>query len=116
MTPRTTTNALFVGVGTSAPCWYRCALPARALGADWIGVRGDPAGLRVRTGETGRTLHGVEDFTSYDVVVLQQPRGNGWLAAIEILRKAGVTVLFEIDDYVQGVRKASGHGAKTGFG
>jgi glycosyltransferase involved in cell wall biosynthesis len=102
-------NILFAGIGTSAPCWYRCALPARALGADWAGVRGEPPALTFHTGEAGRALRGIEDFASYDVVVLQQPRGNAWLGAIRDLRAAGVRVLFEIDDYAHGVRKAKAH-------
>lgn len=103
------TNALFVGIGTSAPCWYRCALPARALGADWVGVRGEPPALTFRTGEAQRRLDGVADFASYETVVLQQPRGSAWLSAIRDLQAAGVRVLFEIDDYAHGVPKAKHH-------
>ena len=47
--PRT----LFVGIGASGPAWYRAALPATALGADWVGVRGTPPELRFVTGDTG---------------------------------------------------------------
>jgi glycosyltransferase involved in cell wall biosynthesis len=108
-------NTLFVGIGRSAPCWYRCALPARELGADWIGVAGGPGELAVRTGQIGRPLRGLEDLASYDVVVLQQPRGNAWLAAIRDLQAAGVKVLYEVDDYVHGVHRAAGHGARKGF-
>lgn len=108
-------NAIFVGLGASAVSWYRCALPARALGADWIGTAGAPADLRLRTGEIGRPLTAVEDLRGYDVVVLQQPRGSAWLRVIRDLQASGTCVLFEIDDYVQGVRKASGHGAADGF-
>jgi glycosyltransferase involved in cell wall biosynthesis len=111
-----TVNALFVGIGRTAPAWYRCALPARELGADWVGVTGGgPGELAVRTGEMGRPLGSLDDFASYDVVVLQQPRGTGWLAAIRDLQGRGVKVLYEIDDYVHGVQKAAGHGAKKGF-
>ncbi len=104
-----TANVLFVGIGTSAPCWYRCALPARALGGDWVGVRGEPPELSFVTGEAARPLSSVEDFAAYDVVVLQQPRGSAWLKAIGELRAAGVCVLFEVDDYAHGVRKAKHH-------
>jgi glycosyltransferase involved in cell wall biosynthesis len=102
-------NVLFVGIGTSAVCWYRCALPARALGGDWIGVRDEPAELTLCTGEVSRPVGGVEDFATYDVVVLQQPRGTQWLRVIRELQGVGVRVLFEIDDYVHGVRKARHH-------
>ncbi|MFP5362725.1 MAG: glycosyltransferase family 4 protein [Thermoleophilia bacterium] len=102
-------DVLFAGIGTAAPCWYRCALPARALGADWVGMRGEPPALTFHTGEAARPLRGIEDFASYDVVVLQQPRGSAWLRAIRSLQAAGVRVLFEIDDYAHGVRKAKDH-------
>lgn len=108
-------NVLFAGIGTSAPCWYRCALPARALGADWVGLRGEPHDLRFVTGEATRPLRGIEDFASYDVVVLQQPRGSAWLARIRGLQAAGVRVLFEIDDYAHGVRKAKDHAQAGSF-
>lgn len=108
-------NVLFVGIGTSAPCWYRCALPARALGADWVGVRGEPSVLSFVTGEATRKLRDVSDFASYDVVVLQQPRGTGWLAQIRALQAAGARVLFEIDDYAHGVRKAKDHAQAETF-
>jgi glycosyltransferase involved in cell wall biosynthesis len=108
-------NVLFVGIGTSAPCWYRCALPARALGGDWVGVREEPPMLTFATGEARRALRDVADFASYDVVVLQQPRGAAWLRTIRELQAAGVKVLFEIDDYAHGVRKASHHAQADKF-
>ena len=50
--PRT----LFVGRGNSGVCWYRSALPAAALGADWLGVVGEPGALRRVTGGFGMAL------------------------------------------------------------
>ena len=41
-------KTLFVGRGDSGVCWYRCALPALALGADWLGVIGEPGTLQQR--------------------------------------------------------------------
>jgi glycosyltransferase involved in cell wall biosynthesis len=90
-------NRLFVGIGASAVCWYRAALPAAALGADWVGVRGTPPELRFVTGDTGRVAS-VKDMHGYDVVVIQQPRGRGWLDLIRSLQAAGATVLYELDD------------------
>ncbi len=90
-------NALFIGIGTTASCWYRCALPARALGADWIGVSGEPTALTIRTGQCVRDIGGIDDLATYDVVVLQQPRGNAWLNAIAALRRRGTRVLCEVD-------------------
>ncbi len=108
-------NVLFVGIGTSAPCWYRCALPARALGADWIGIGGDASALRIRTGEFSRPIEGIDDLASYECVVLQQPRGGAWPATIAELQRRGTRVLFEIDDDVHGAAKAAHHGTAKQF-
>jgi glycosyltransferase involved in cell wall biosynthesis len=102
-------NVLFVGMNWSPQCWYRCALPARALGADWVGVNGQPSELRFDTGQAKRPMNSVADFATYDVVVLQLSRGDGWLRTIRELQAAGVKVLYEVDDYVHGVAKAKGH-------
>ena len=95
-------SILFVGIGTSGQCWYRCALPARALGADWVGVSGEPPALTFHTGQATRLLRTVADFATYDIVVLQLVRGRAWLQAIRKLQAAGVKVLYEIDDYAHG--------------
>jgi glycosyltransferase involved in cell wall biosynthesis len=97
-------NALFVGSGTTASCWYRCALPARALGADWIGVSGEPTALTIRTGQCARDIGGIDDLATYDVVVLQQPRGNAWRNAIAELRRRGTRVLYELGDELHAAR------------
>jgi glycosyltransferase involved in cell wall biosynthesis len=102
--PRT----LFVGIGASGPAWYRAALPASALGADWVGVRGTPPELRFVTGDTGR-VRAAQALFGYDVVVLQQPRGREWVALIRELQARGVRVLYEIDDLLDAVRKTAGH-------
>jgi glycosyltransferase involved in cell wall biosynthesis len=102
--PRT----LFVARGSGAVGWYRCAVPAMALGVEWIGVVGEPPNLSVSTGMTiGATCF--EDFFDYDVLILQQPLGRAWISAIRRLQEAGVTVLFEVDDYVQAIRKMQDH-------
>jgi glycosyltransferase involved in cell wall biosynthesis len=101
-------SALFVGIGKSGPCWYRAALPAMHLGADWCGVREEPPELAFVTGLSSRALD-VDELLGYDVVVLQQPRGGAWLKLIRRLQDAGVTVLFEIDDDVHAVGKHAGH-------
>ncbi len=109
--PRT----LFVGRGTSSVCWYRCALPATVLDADWIGVTGEPPRLKHLTTRYGLRVD-LADFALYEVVVLQQPRGAGWLGLVQSLRRAGVVVLFEIDDYAHAIGKASDHEFKALFG
>jgi glycosyltransferase involved in cell wall biosynthesis len=102
--PRT----LFVGRGNSGICWYRSALPAAALGADWLGVVGEPGALRRVTGGFGVALD--EDaWTGYDVVVLQLVHGVAWNRRIAELQHAGVTVLYEIDDDLRGVAAEPGH-------
>jgi len=108
-------RTLFVGIGTSAPCWYRCALPAMHLGAEWCGVRGEPPKLAFVTGATTRALD-VDELFGYQTVVLQQPRGSAWLRLIRRLQEAGVTVLFEIDDDVHAVRKLVHHAYRGRYG
>lgn len=108
-------NVLFVGMLTTPQCWYRCALPARALGADWIGVSRRAPELQFQTGQATRPLDSIADFATYDVVVLQLVRGEGWLKVIRELQAAGVKVLYEIDDYVHGVSKAKGHAFAGNF-
>ena len=102
--PRT----LFVARSNGGIAWYRAILPATALGADWIAVNGEPPKLDYITGVTPRRL-GLGDFADYEVVVLQQPVGEQWLRAIRDLQARGTTVLFEIDDYLQAVRKIESH-------
>jgi glycosyltransferase involved in cell wall biosynthesis len=108
--PRT----LFVGRGNGAVAWYRCALPAMALGCDWVGVAGAPPKLHFRTGLTPDTPS-LESFFDYDVVVLQQPAGKEWLKTIRKLQAAGVTVLYEVDDWLRGIRKLASHDFKDQF-
>jgi glycosyltransferase involved in cell wall biosynthesis len=102
-------NILFVGMASAAQCWYRCALPARALGADWVGGAGEPDAIQFYTGQARRPLRDVHDFAEYEIVVLQLAHGRAWLRAVRDLQAAGVKVLYEIDDYVHGVAKAKSH-------
>lgn len=107
-------KVLFVGLGASAVGWYRCYLPAIFMGADWVGLAGDPPKLHFQTGLVkGQTM--MADFREYDVVVLQQPRGKGWLKIIRELQEAGKRVYFEVDDYLHGIRKMEDHDFKEHF-
>ena len=101
-------NALFVGTGNGGVCWYRCALPATALGADWIGVVGEPGALQRATGGFAEPRDEAA-WAGYDVVVLQLVHGDAWLRRIAELRAAGATVLYEIDDDLRGVAAEPGH-------
>ena len=49
-------KTLFMSRGNKAPAWYRCALPALALGADWTCYAGEPpnAALRLTAAPTAR--------------------------------------------------------------
>ncbi len=104
--PRT----LFVARGRTAVSWYRCALPAEFLGADWISMEERDAELRQVAGNGGTIPP--SDWANYEVVVLQQPSGAQWVRRIRQLQASGTVVLFEIDDYVHGVRKAADHDFK----
>jgi glycosyltransferase involved in cell wall biosynthesis len=101
-------KTLFVGWGATGVAYYRCFLPALVLGAEFVTTLGEPPELELSAGFGARVL-GVEDFYDYEVVVLQQPRGVGWLHLIRDLQAAGITVLYEIDDYVQSARKIKSH-------
>lgn len=109
--PRT----LFVGKGKGAVTWYRCALPAMVLGQDWVGVAGEPGGLHFRTGLTPEPPTEAA-FDDYEVLVLQQPQGPAWLAAIRRWQARGITVLYEVDDWLRGIRKLRNHDFKDHFG
>ena len=104
MLPKT----LFLARGGGAAGWYRCALPAMALGLEWLGVQNDPPALDFVTGLTRERLSPA-DLETYDVLVIQQPSGTAWTREIRRLQAAGVKVVFEIDDYVQAVRKMADH-------
>jgi glycosyltransferase involved in cell wall biosynthesis len=111
MLPKT----LFIARGAGAAGWYRCALPAMALGLEWLGVQNDPPALDFVTGLTRERL-AMSDLENYDVVVIQQPSGTGWTGEIRRLQDAGVKVVFEIDDYVHAVRKMADHEFGHHFG
>jgi glycosyltransferase involved in cell wall biosynthesis len=102
-------KTLFLSRGSNAVSWYRCALPALALGTDWVCYdRAEPPHTKLVWGRTQAPLT-FADIASYDVVVVQQPRGVAWLKAIREWQARGVVVLYEIDDWVRAVRKMDDH-------
>lgn len=108
-------EALFLGIGKSSVLWYRCALPAIHLGADWCGIRGTPPNVQVMTGLVrGDTV--LPNYGDYKIVVLQEPYGKSWLRKIHELRAAGIKVLYEVDDYLHGVAKQQHHDFAKGYG
>ena len=106
-------NVLFAGIGTLAAVLVslRAARAAR-WAPTGSASRGEPPALTFHTGESRRPLRGIADLATYDVVVLQQPRGNAWLRRSASCRPRGARVLFEVDDYAHGVRKAKDHAAR----
>lgn len=102
-------KVLFIGLGQSSIAWYRCFLPALHMGADWVGIAGvPPEKVHYLTGLVkGKTQMPALD--SYDVIVMQQPRGRGWLKIIRGLQERGVKVIFEVDDYLHAIRKMPDH-------
>jgi glycosyltransferase involved in cell wall biosynthesis len=108
--PRT----LFVGRGTNAVVWYRCALPAMALGCDWVGVTDAPPRGAFRTGQVPADFSWAS-AADYDVIVVQQASGLGWLKAVRRWQAAGIHVLYEVDDWLRGVRTAAEHDNKAAF-
>ncbi len=102
-------KALFVAKGLSRSAWYRIVLPAMWIeGAAWAALAGDPPELAVLSSLVeGRNEP--PDFFTYDVVVLQQPEGVRWTNLVRKLRSRGVTVLYEVDDYLDDVRRREDH-------
>jgi glycosyltransferase involved in cell wall biosynthesis len=107
-------KTLFLGLGTSVVAYYRCFLPAVALGADYA-IWGDEDPVRFGGG-FGQRPPRTEDLFDYEVVVVQYGSGKGWLQLTRQLQEAGVTVLYEIDDYVHTARKSKTHEMAHAFG
>jgi len=107
-------DVLFIGMGRTSPAWYRCFLPAMAIGADWVGVYGQPPNLAIATGLV-KGLTQRPKYEDYKVVVAQQPHGREWLDLVNRLRANGVIVLYEIDDYLHGVPKQKTHDSARAY-
>jgi glycosyltransferase involved in cell wall biosynthesis len=110
-------DVIFLGLGVSSVNYYRCVLPAQELGADWLGVSGEPPKLKFATGSVRGESGVIPDLlTDYKIVVVQQVRGKGWIKLIEAMREAGVKVVYEIDDYIHGIKHMKGeHGFYENF-
>jgi glycosyltransferase involved in cell wall biosynthesis len=110
MQARELPKTIFVGYGPDMISYYRCFLPAVALGVDYAAWVSDikVSSLNLVTG-LGAQPPKLEDLFDYEVVVVQQARGVLWLNQIRELQAAGVTVLYEIDDYIQSARKTKSH-------
>jgi glycosyltransferase involved in cell wall biosynthesis len=108
MQPADLPRTLFMSRGNKAPAWYRCALPALALGCDWVCYGDEPPALQLVWGKTQQDL-AVSDLADYDVLIVQQPAGPAWVQAIRDWQRQGITVLIDFDDYLRGVRKRRDH-------
>jgi|tagenome__1003787_1003787.scaffolds.fasta_scaffold20973958_5 glycosyltransferase involved in cell wall biosynthesis len=109
-------KTVFLGLGASVVSYYRCFLPAVVLGAEYATWGQTDDRRLVITGGLGNPPPALEALPDYEVVVIQYATGSGWLSRIRTLQAAGVTVLYEIDDYVHGARKNKQHELSDRFG
>lgn len=118
-------KVLFLGLGTSAVFYYRCMLPALILGADWCGAywADDPDSEDLKfywaTGlardKDGKQQSQLPYMFNYEVVVLQQPHGKRWARLIDRLHDEGVRVVYEVDDYLHGIKDTPDHDFKDHY-
>lgn len=101
-------KTLFVSHSIARAGWYRCVLPAMWGGWDWAAIAGRPPELTLVSSWVDQGTF-QPDFLAYDVIVFEQVRGVAWANLIRKLRKRGIIVLYEIDDYVHGIRHADDH-------
>jgi glycosyltransferase involved in cell wall biosynthesis len=102
-------KTLFLSRGAGGAAWYRCALPALALGFDWACYSaGEPPHVALVGGRTHRPLT-FADIASYDVVIVQLPSGAAWLNALREWQARGIVVLYDIDDWMRAIPKMGDH-------
>jgi glycosyltransferase involved in cell wall biosynthesis len=94
-------DVLFIGREKATSSWYRCVLPANALGCDWITIQPD---LSTFTGINGRPR-----WEDYDLIVCQLAVEEHYIKEIKRIRKHGRKILYDIDDYVFGTGAAKHH-------
>lgn len=105
-------GVLFLGIEGTPQNYYRCVLPARTLGCDWLGVT---MGFNVLSGEVDGK-YGTPDPFGYETVVVQQAAGSDWEERLLRLKRAGIRVVYEIDDYLHGVKDVPEHTFRSFFG
>jgi glycosyltransferase involved in cell wall biosynthesis len=94
-------DVLFIGREKATSSWYRCVLPANALGCDWITIQPD---LSTFTGTMRRTY-----WEDYKLIICQLAVEEHYVQEIKELRMLGIKVLYDIDDYVFGTGAAKHH-------
>ena len=107
-------KTLFLGLGTSVVSYYRCFLPAVALGADYAiwARRDDPVPIGGGFGAPPAEARGPASTTTSSSSSTRAASTGS--SSIRELQDAGVTVLYEIDDYVQAARKSKTHEIEHG--
>jgi hypothetical protein len=94
-------DVLFIGRARATSSWYRCVLPAGALGCDWITINPD---FSIHSGDMRK-----ESWEDYRLLICQLAVEEHYVEKIRQLRSKGATVLYDIDDYVFDVQNAKGH-------
>ncbi len=115
-------DILWVGAGTGASpvFYYRMLLPASILNQSYESFIGDWPKVHWCTGlmqdrEGGPPTSKIATFENYKLVVLQQPRGQGWLELIKGLKNRGIKVIVEVDDYLHGISEKKDHDYRKAF-
>jgi glycosyltransferase involved in cell wall biosynthesis len=94
-------DVLFIGREKATSSWYRCVLPANALGCDWITIQPD---LSTFTGTMRK-----QEWGEYELLITQLAVEQHYVKAIKAHQKQGGIVLYDIDDYVFGTGAAKHH-------
>jgi hypothetical protein len=105
-------KTLFISLGGSPSAYYRCSLPAAELDCDWVGLLGLPDGGFVTAGNTEHE----PNYDDYEVIIVQQVKGEEWDTQIKKWQAEGKKVVYEVDDFVHGVGRIEGHANRTHFG
>jgi len=108
-------DVCMIGLGVTAPCYYRIMLPAMQMKCDWAGVNGLPPKLHWVTGSVKGDSKMPDLIDDYKVVIIQQPSGGAWLQMIETMQEHGKKVVFEVDDYLHGINKREDHEFASSF-
>ncbi len=107
-------KTLFIGLGSTPPSWYRCALPAHILEADWWGLYPVQQDADILGAPYAGNMSAKPVFEDYDCIIIQQPRGE-WINIIKGWQKQGIKVIYEIDDFVHGIHKMQEHSNRKWF-
>ena len=114
MTTLRSEDVLFLGKGAQAVSWYRTAMPSMYLGTDWMGVLGEPPDLKSQA-TLKREPGDWSEPENYKIVVIQQVQGKAWTKKILELRARGIKVIYENDDYLEGLAAMESHPNREWF-